>query len=284
MNENHMECGQTKSGIILNKENEGVSDNILQWANMLVSDDKGLINSIDFLKMINSIRVEFGEPEVENRKFVLKVEDELDIDISLRKKSPHPSNGQEISFHHLSLDDCTLVGMRESKGVRRVVLAVIKYLKRLHRPSLPRDYLSALKALVVAEEEKKVLRLELVKETRVANIARAAVITADTDIQLTKFAKSVEDTFIRKNGKPLGRTSLYTILRDWNVITQSSLTSSYASARKWSITKQCGWYDKRGVRTPNLVCYITSKGQEYIVNKLFEEKDNLGLKLKEEDY
>lgn len=86
------------------------------------------MSSIDLLKMINGVRREFGEPEVRNNDFLKRIEDELEGEIGITKVSQNPSGGRPKDYYELTIDQCTLVGMRESKGVRRAVLAKLKEL------------------------------------------------------------------------------------------------------------------------------------------------------------
>ncbi|EFH4059093.1 hypothetical protein F9360_05180 [Escherichia coli] len=83
------------------------------------------MSSYDFLtKVINPARVEAGEKPIRNNDFVSRIEDELDgqnltYEIFVRK-------GQDVKSYTLNTDQLLLVGMRESKAVRRKVLAYIR--------------------------------------------------------------------------------------------------------------------------------------------------------------
>ncbi|EFB9251935.1 hypothetical protein E8L62_01110 [Escherichia coli] len=83
------------------------------------------MSSYDFLtKVINPARVEAGEKPVRNNDFVSRIEDELDgqnvtYEIFV-------SFGQDVKSYTLNTDQLLLVGMRESKVVRRKVLAYIR--------------------------------------------------------------------------------------------------------------------------------------------------------------
>lgn len=108
------------------------------------------ITTLELRDLINASRKEAGESQIENRHFIARVEDELD-DLPPRKFFTHPANGQESYLYDLTLEQATLVGMRESKSVRRAVLDV---LKEKANP-VPQTYIGALKALVAAEEAKE---------------------------------------------------------------------------------------------------------------------------------
>lgn len=81
--------------------------------------------SKDFLEIINHVRQEVGEPVLRLNKFNEKIEDELDGDYCTKSVVKNP-NGTESVVYELTLDQCTLIGMRESKAVRKNVLAILK--------------------------------------------------------------------------------------------------------------------------------------------------------------
>lgn len=98
------------------------------------------MTSLDFMEVINAERVSAGETAHEPRKFLVKVVDELDLD-ETGKKFRLNSNQTESAYYDLTMDQMVLVGMRESKGVRRNVLAK---LKQMEKPQIPQTYAAAL--------------------------------------------------------------------------------------------------------------------------------------------
>ena len=117
------------------------------------------MSSKDLLELINQIRQNFGESPVRLNDFNNRIIDELDgqhYEIFVVQNL----NNTQSTYFNLTIEQCTLVGMRESKGVRR---SVLEKLKQLEQPqiALPQDYLSALKALVTSEEQKQALAIEL---------------------------------------------------------------------------------------------------------------------------
>ena len=99
------------------------------------------MSSIDLLDLVNQSRASHGEAKIENRHFLARIEDELDGELPPRKNFTHPSNGLAIGYYDLTIDQCRLVGMRESKGVRRWVL---ERLKERETPLVPQTYAQAL--------------------------------------------------------------------------------------------------------------------------------------------
>ncbi|MDZ5701198.1 hypothetical protein [Enterobacter ludwigii] len=89
--------------------------------------------SYEFLTtVINPARVEAGENPVDNRKFLARVRDELNDE---RKTFPTAlitptGGGRQMESITLTGDQLLLVGMRESKAVRRKVLDYIRRIEK----------------------------------------------------------------------------------------------------------------------------------------------------------
>lgn len=92
------------------------------------SENKQTMSSVELLKVINKARKDFNEPSVRLNKFNEKIEDELDCDYYTKSVVQNPNN-TESTIYHLTLDQCMLISMRETKAVRRYVLAKIKELE-----------------------------------------------------------------------------------------------------------------------------------------------------------
>lgn len=108
--------------------------------NLIEMSGEMTMTSLDFMDVINIERVSAGETAHEPRKFLAKVVDELDLD-ETGKKFRLNSNHTESAYYDLTIDQMMLVGMRESKGVRRNVLAK---LKEMESPKVPQTYAAAL--------------------------------------------------------------------------------------------------------------------------------------------
>ncbi|HCT8042938.1 phage antirepressor [Pseudomonas aeruginosa] len=87
------------------------------------------MTSIDLRDIINEARAAANEPRVRNDQFIARVQDELGDELGVCKKIAHPQSGVLMECYELTLDQCMLVGMRESKGVRRSVLERLKALR-----------------------------------------------------------------------------------------------------------------------------------------------------------
>lgn len=100
------------------------------------------MSSLDFLdSIINPARIEAGETPHEPRKFLAKIEDELELD-GTGKKFRLNNNQTQSAYYELDFDQMMLVGMRESKAVRRSVLAKLKV---MHGQQIPQTLPEALR-------------------------------------------------------------------------------------------------------------------------------------------
>jgi len=117
------------------------------------------MSSLKLLEIINNVRKEFNEPEVRNNDFLKRIEDELDGELGITKVSQNPTGGRPKDYYDLTLEQCTLVGMRESKGVRRAVLSKLKELENA-TPKLPTNLAEALRLAADLEEQKQLALIE----------------------------------------------------------------------------------------------------------------------------
>lgn len=110
------------------------------------------MSSLDLLDIINAARTEFGEPTLRNNKFIEKIESELDGELDGCPKSATvpAGGGTAMETYWLNHDQCSLVSMRESKGVRRTVLAKLK----AKQAGIPENYADALR-LAADEHERR---------------------------------------------------------------------------------------------------------------------------------
>lgn len=91
--------------------------------------DVQTMTSLEFLtQIINPARMAAGESNLRNAEILRKIEDECEDLGGLQIFSnPH---GTDMKYYILTLEQMTLVGMRESKAVRRSVLQTLKNLQR----------------------------------------------------------------------------------------------------------------------------------------------------------
>lgn len=126
------------------------SDGEMKMNQLMAMTAEITMSSLDFLEIINSERIRAGESAHEPRKFLSKVQDELDLG-DTGKKFRLNNNRTESAYYDLNVEQMMLVGMRESKSVRKSVLTK---LKEIDRPSLPdfNDPIAAARAWADAKE------------------------------------------------------------------------------------------------------------------------------------
>lgn len=88
------------------------------------------VTSFQLYKIINQCREDAGESKVRVNDFTARIADELEGEHYETFVVKNP-NKTETTAYLLTLEQCTLVGMRESKSVRR---SVIEKLKQLSSP------------------------------------------------------------------------------------------------------------------------------------------------------
>lgn len=131
--------------------------------NQLMQGKVSTMTSIEFLDaVINPFRLKEGETPHEPRKFLAKIIDELDLD-ETGKKFRLNSNQTESAYYILDKDQMMLVGMRESKSVRKNVLEWIKLATEDQKPVIPQTYAEALleAGRLALENEKQAEQLRL---------------------------------------------------------------------------------------------------------------------------
>ena len=156
------------------------------------------MSSLDFLAgVINPARVEFEESEHEPRKFLAKVEDELDL-CPTGKKFRLNSNQSRSYYYELTEEQMMLVGMRESKAVRRKVIEWIK--SKNHSALLPNFSNPAEAARAWADEvEAKQAAITLIEQQKPAVEFVERYVAADSGSkgfrQVAKLLKANESHF-----------------------------------------------------------------------------------------
>lgn len=148
------------------------------------------MSSVDLRDIINSERVSAGEKKVRNNDFIARIEDEID-DLGVCETFVHPQSGVEMRYYNLNIDQCLLVGMRESKAVRRNVLAE---LKKREKPALPQTFAEALLLAGRLEQEKEQALLErnIAIETKAEIGNRREATAMNTASQAVKKANALQ--------------------------------------------------------------------------------------------
>lgn len=139
------------------------------------------MSSIDLLEVINSERARFSEPEVRRNDFVGRCKDELDGEHYETFVVTNP-NGTTSEALMLTIDQCMLVAMRESKGVRRAVQ------ERLRSAAVPKTFAAALR-LAAEQQERIEEQAKLIEHQRPAVEFVDRYVEARSDKGLREVAK-----------------------------------------------------------------------------------------------
>lgn len=124
---------------------------------------KNEITSLELVEQVNLFRKQEGNrAELKHKTMLDIIRDEFAEEIAGQKillSEYKDSTGRKLPMFILSLSQAKQVLVRESKFVRKAVIAYIdrleQRLKDMSQPSLPKTYLEALKALVETEEAKQ---------------------------------------------------------------------------------------------------------------------------------
>ena len=143
------------------------------------------INTYDLWNKLNWFRIEAKESKIRHDDFISRVEDECD-DLGVCENFAHPQNKQKMSMYTLNRDQTLLVGMRESKTVRKQVL---KWLNDLSKPKTIEEMQ---KELLIAYEQRDLEKTRSINHGYKSVIGRKSSIINDTkDILEVKRDKDV---------------------------------------------------------------------------------------------
>lgn len=136
-------------------------------------------------------RLEYGETQPRLNDFHSRIADELDGD-NYETFVVKNSNKTESTFFRLTIEQCTLVGMRESKAVRRAVLEKLKSLEsKASLPAIPQTYAEALQ---LAADQAKQLEIQAPKVAVYEKLA-----DRKGDVSTTVLAKQLGTSSIKLN-------------------------------------------------------------------------------------
>lgn len=228
-------------------------------------NQKQTMSSLDFLVVINESRKEFNESTVANRHFVARIEDELEGELTPRKTFTHPSNNQQVAYYDLTLEQCMLVGMRESKAVRRSVLAKLKELE-VKKPKLPdftNPYESALAWASEYKAKEEALLGKAEAEHKLA-IATPKINHYDTVVERTNLINATQvgtkiGMSARVLNEHLSRLSVY-----------NKSVSRSKVFRQWFIDKEYG--EVKQTDNGFTQSLFTTRGEAWVIEQLTSVK------------
>lgn len=155
------------------------------------------MTSLDFLNdIINPARADEGESPLRNTELLRKLEDECD-DLPVADFLQPPKGGTPQKFYPLNFDQMMLIGMRESKAVRRSVLAKLKALDEQVRapqvdPMAALNDPAAMRGLLLTYTEKVLVLQDQVNEMRPDVDALERIAKSDGGMCPTDAAKHLQ--------------------------------------------------------------------------------------------
>lgn len=171
------------------------------------------MDTSNLLDLVNDARAEFSEPAVRRNDFVSRCKDELEGEHYESFVVQNMNNTQSEELR-LTRDQCKLVAMRESKGVRRSVLARLNELEEnVVRPMTQAELIAASANILVGLERQQTqqqVALERV-ERRVEDLSQSAV--WDYCPQNCQSLTRIKETMLKRYG--LSGAVVDFVLRAW---------------------------------------------------------------------
>ena len=231
---------------------------------LIAMNQKQTMSSIDLRAMINESRKSANESIVENSHFLKRVEDELEGELGGSKDYRHPQSGSVMRYYELTLEQCMLVGMRESKAVRRSVLAKLKELE-VKKPELP-DFTNPYEAALAWADEYKAKEEALLGKAEAEHklvIAAPKINHYDAVVERTNLINATQvgtkiGMSARKLNEHLSHLSVY-----------NKSVSRSKVFRQWFIDNEYG--QVKQTKDGYTQSLFTTKGEAWVIEQLTSE-------------
>ncbi|MHB0783043.1 phage antirepressor [Pseudomonas alloputida] len=158
------------------------------------------MDTTELLALVNEARASFGEGSVRHNDFVARCKDELDGEHYETFVVQNLNNTQSEGLR-LTADQCKLVAMRESKGVRRRVLARLNDLEGQQARPMTQAEITAANAnhLVAVERQQREQQIALERiERRVDDLSQTTV--WDHCPQNCQSLTRIKETMLKRHG------------------------------------------------------------------------------------
>lgn len=204
-----------------------------------------IMSSKILLEIINFARLSFNENPVRLNDFNSRIADELE-DEHYETFVVQNTNNTESIVYGLTIDQCILIGMRESKAVRKNVLAT---LKQKQAPQLPQSFSEALR--LAADQAKKI------EEDKPKIEYYEKIVVRDTLLNATQVAQKIGISAI----------SLNKHLEELDVYNRS--IKRCRAFQQWFVDQGLGLLKQTelGYSQP----MFTLKGEAWVIEKLVSE-------------
>lgn len=224
---------------------------------LMITNNELTMSSYDLLnEVINPARMSAGESEVRNNVFIARIEDEID---DLEAYKIFVSYGKEVKYYILNIEQMMLIGMRESKAVRRKVLETLKKLSEENSFSkLPNfnDPVEAARAWADQYEAKEIAQQALIEaKPKIDYFERVSINTAH--LNATQVGKKVG----------MSATALNKHLDDLDVYNKSVKRSRVF--KQWFIDE--GFGEVKTTDNGYTQSVFTIKGEQKVIELLTSE-------------
>lgn len=224
-------------------------------------NQKQTMTSLDFRNIVNEARKSAGEVPVRNTHFLERVEDELEGELSVAKLWQPLTGGTPQRYYDLTLEQCMLVGMRESKAVRRSVLAKLKDLE-VKKPRLP-DFTNPYESALAWASEYKAKEEALLGKAEAEHklvIAAPKINHYDTVVERTNLINATQvgtkiGMSARVLNEHLSRLSVY-----------NKSVSRSKVFRQWFIDE--GYGEVKQTDNGFTQSLFTTRGEAWVINQL----------------
>lgn len=219
---------------------------------IIFEEKEKTMTSLELHSIINEARQLAGENKVENSHFLKRVEDELDGELGMRKVFVNPNGGRPSHYYDLTMDQCLLVGMRESKAVRRSVRDKLEQLGGSNKPSYPSIPQTYAEALQLAADQAKQLELAAPKVSYYDK-----VVERDTLLNATQVGQKIGMSAVMLN-RHLDELGVYNkSIKRGRAFRQSFVDAGYGIMRQ--------------TETGHAQPMITLSGEAWIIERLTSE-------------
>lgn len=229
----------------------------------LITTNTQTITSLELRDIINTAREQYNESKVRNDQLLARIEDELEGELGGCKTFAPEKGGTPMRYYDLNPEQCTLVGMRESKGVRRKVLDILKKKQsKQAMAALPNfnNPVEAARAWADEVEQKQIAQQALALAAPKAEFYDAVTQSGDA-ISMDEVAKVL-------NLPGLGRNKLFRLLREKGVLQSGGVKHNqpyqrHVDAGRFRLV-ETSWVADNGDVRVNLKTVVLQKGLDYI--------------------
>jgi anti-repressor protein len=234
------------------------------------------ISSLKLLAQINIFRSQAEDKSNLAHSDLLKIiRDEFEEEIGMGKISEtpytHPQNGQTYPMFNLTLSQAKQVLVRESKVVRKAVIAYIEELEKAKKQKVPsyqiQNPIERAKAWIEEETVRQEQAKQLTEQKPIVEFATRIAMSANT-ISIEEFSKLLPSDW------KLGEINLYKLLRAKGVLLSSSKINwnkpaqQYINLGYFEVAEGSYINPKTNLPTAYFKTKITGKGQVWISSKL----------------